>query len=237
MTDEATGATRGDRDNWAPNIERLRADGGVNVGGRRLTGPQQGFGPMWQKTYRVRIPGVAPATVISEWKAHYGSFWPAHSRFNAPVAGIKPGEVGNIQSMQVMSTGVMVLYTDDTSFAFMTPEGHPFAGWITFSAYEDDVTVGQVQLVIRPSDPLWDLAFILGAARGEDMMWRHTLRALAAHFGVDSEPETDLVKVDRKRLWKNARNISKNAGIGSALHILAAPVRALASVGGRRAGS
>jgi hypothetical protein len=182
---------------------------------------------MWQKTYRVRIPGAEPAIVISEWKANYGSFWPRHSRFNAPVAGILPGEIGNIQSMQVMSTGIMVLYADDTSFTFMTPEGHPFAGWITFSAFDDDGTVGQVQLMIRPSDPLWDLVFLFGAGRGEDMMWQHTLRSLAAHFGARSEPETDLVKVDRKRLWKNARNVTKNAGIGSALHVLGAPIRAV----------
>ncbi len=228
MTNERTEATEPrDRDNWAPNIERLRADGGVNVGGRRLTGPQQGFGPMWQKTYTVRIPGVEPETVISEWKANYGSFWPSHSRFNAPVAGIKPGEVGNITSMQVMSTGIMVLYTDETSFSFMTPEGHPFAGWITFSSFDDDGTVGQVQLVIRPSDPLWDVAFMFGAAKGEDLMWQHTLRALAAHFGVDARAETKLVKVDKKRLWRNAGNITKNAAIGSMLDLAKAPVRML----------
>jgi len=228
MNEDPTAAPASrDHDSWAPNIERLSADGGVNVGGRRLTGPQQGFGPMWQKTYKVSIPGVPPERVISEWKANYGSFWPSHSRFNAPVAGIKPGEVGNIQSMQVMSTGIMVLFADDTSFAFMTPEGHPFAGWITFSAYEDEDTVGQVQLVIRPSDPLWDLAFMLGAAKGEDLMWQHTLRSLAAHFGSDAKPETELVKVDRKRLWKNAGNITKNAAIGSAIHLVKAPVRAI----------
>ena len=215
-----------DHDNWAPNVERLRADGGVNVGGRRLNGPQQGFGPMWQKTYKVAIPGVEPAKVISEWKANYGKFWPSHSRFNAPVAGIQPGEVGNIQSMQVMSTGVMVLYADDTSFAFMTPEGHPFAGWITFSSFEEDEkTYGQVQLLIRPSDPLWDLIFIFGFAKGEDMMWQHTLRSLAAHFGIEGKPDTELLKVDKKRLWANARNIKRNAALGSAVHIIGVPFR------------
>ena len=33
-----------------------------------------------------------------------------------------------------LSTGVMVLYADDESFTLMTPQGHMFAGWITFSA-------------------------------------------------------------------------------------------------------
>ena len=216
-----------DAENWAPHIERLGADSGVNVGGRRLTGPQQGFGPMWQKTYTVAIPAATPpATVISEWKANYGTFWPPSNRFTAPMAGIKPGEVGNIQGMQVLSTGVMVLYADDTSFAFMTPEGHPFAGWITFSAHTDHTdTIAQVQLIIRPSDPLWDVAFLLGAGRTEDRMWQHTLRALAAHFGVAAEPTTTVVKVDHRRLWRNARNVTKNAAIGSLLHLPSAPFR------------
>ncbi len=231
MTDDRNEPTvPADKANWAPHVEKL-ASGGVNVGGRRLNGPQQGFGPMWQKTYKVRIPGVAPERVISEWKANYGTFWPSHSKFNAPVAGIQPGEVGNIQSMQVLSTGIMVLYTDDTSFSFMTPEGHPFAGWITFSSYDDGGTVGQVQLIIRPSDPLWDLVFLFGFAKGEDLMWQHTLRSLAAHFDIRTEPETNLVKVDKKRLWKNAGNITKNSAIGSALHILGTPVRALRRTG------
>ena len=37
-----------------------------------------------------------------------------------------------------LSTGVMVLYADDESFTLMTPQGHMFAGWITFSATERD---------------------------------------------------------------------------------------------------
>jgi hypothetical protein len=216
-----------DRDNWAPNIDRLKADGGVNVGGRKLTGPQQGFGPLWQKTYSVTIPGVAPEKVISEWKANYGSFWPKISRFNAPLAGIKPGEVGNIKSMQLLSTGVMVLYTDETSFCFMTPEGHPFAGWITFSSFQDEgaEAIAQVKVLIRPSDPLWDIAFLVGVAKGEDWMWQHTLRALAGHFGGGGDVSTEVVKVDRKRLWNNAGNIRKNAMVGSIGHLLQAPFR------------
>ena len=35
-----------------------------------------------------------------------------------------------------LSTGVMVLYADEESFTLMTPQGHMFAGWITFSATE-----------------------------------------------------------------------------------------------------
>jgi hypothetical protein len=214
-----------DADGWAPLIEKLGKDSGVNMGGRRLTGPQQGFGPLWQKTYRVDVPGVRPETVIAEWKANYGQFWPSMARFNAPLAGIKPGEVGNIKSMQMLSTGVLVLYADETSFAFMTPEGHPFAGWITFSAHEEPETVAQVQLMIRPSDPLWDLVFMFGFARGEDRMWQYTLRQLARHFGIEGAPQTHLVKLDRHRLWRNAGNVRKNAVFGSLGHMVSAPFR------------
>lgn len=206
---------------WAPSVERLAEGAGVNLDGRRLTGPQQGFGPMWQKTYRITVPGVEPERVISEWKANYGSFWPRHSTFNAPLAGIQPGEIGGISSMQVMSTGVLVIFSDATSFAFMTPEGHPFAGWITFSSYTDDDsedTVAQVQLMIRPNDPFWDVFFMVGGGRGEDMMWQHTLRALAKHFEIDAHAVKTSVKVDRKRLWKNARNIRRNAVFGTAIY-------------------
>lgn len=210
MADETSG--------WALNADKM-ADGGVNVSGRRLTGPQQGFGPMWQKTYTVRIPGVEPERVIAEWKANFDSFWPAVSKFSAPVAGIAPGEVGNIKSMQMLSTGVMVLYADETSFCFMTPEGHPFSGWVTFSSYVEEGTVGQVQLIIRPSDPLWDVAFLFGAGKGEDLMWMHTLRSLARHFGAETQPEANIVKVDRSRLWKNASNVRKNAAFGSLAHL------------------
>ena len=44
-----------DAGNWAAKVERLaveQRDGvrGTNVAGRRLTGPVQGFGKMWEKT-------------------------------------------------------------------------------------------------------------------------------------------------------------------------------------------
>ena len=66
---------------------------------------------MWQKTFKVAIPGKTPQQVISTWKAEYGRFWPDNTRFYAPVTGIKPGEIGLIKSTQgglPLSTGVLV---------------------------------------------------------------------------------------------------------------------------------
>ena len=68
-----------------------------------------------------------------------------------------------------LSTGVMVIYADDESFTFMTPEGHTLSAWITFSAYRDgDVTVAQVQALERPSDPFDELAYMFGGRRMND---------------------------------------------------------------------
>lgn len=185
------------------------------VDGRRLTGPLQGFGQLWQKTYRVRIDHVAPEEVVAVWKQEYGSFWPESNTFHAPLAGIEPGEVGLITGRAgptKLSTGVMVLYADDRSFTYMNPQGHPWAGWITFSAHEeDDHTVAQVLALIRTSDILYEIGFVLFGNRAEDRMWEHTLRTLAQRFGCTSEPSTERVKVDRTRCWRNFPNIRHNA--------------------------
>jgi hypothetical protein len=48
------------------------------------------------------------------------------------------------------------MYADDESFTPMTPQGHMFAGWITFSAYlQQGVTVAHAQVLMRVSQPLY----------------------------------------------------------------------------------
>lgn len=210
-----------DSENWATNREHLDvgkvAEGGNarRVQGRRLTGPIQGFGQMWQKTYKVAIPGKSPKDIIATWKSEYGRFWPSHTRFYAPLTGIRPGEVGLISASQgpmVLSTGVMVLYSDDTSFSYMTPEGHPFAGFITFSAFEDrDTTVAQVQLLVRANDPMYEAGMVLFGSKAEDQMWQHTLKSLADYLGSSAPVDTKIVCVDKKRQWKKFGNVRYNA--------------------------
>jgi hypothetical protein len=221
----------------------------LNVEGRRLTGPVKGFGQMWQKTYKVRLDGatVKPAELITAWKNNFPKFWPKGNRFYAPLTGIQPGEVavlnlagpGGITApggTPVISTGVMVIYVDDVSFSFMTPEGHILAGMITFSADEEDgVTVAQVQVLIRANDPLYELAFRMGVAhKTEDDFWKHTLRGLAAHFGVNAQVEQRTTLVDPRVQWAEARNIWHNAGIRTGLYLMAAPIRWVRGLGGRR---
>ncbi len=209
------------KSNWAPPTDHLEVGAkpkGVNtarVQGRKLTGPQQGFGKMWQKTYKVAIPNRTPQEVVAAWKADYGRFWPKGSNFHAPLAGIKPGEVGLISSAQgplTLSTGVLVLYSDDVSFSYMTPEGHPFAGFITFSAHEEDPvgTMAQVQLLLRANDPIYEVGMIAFGSRNENKMWQHTLRSLADYLGSSAPVSSKIVCVDKKRLWKNFSNVRYN---------------------------
>jgi len=128
----------------------------LNVAGRQLSGPLQGFGQMWQKTYQLRLQGarVTPQELIRVWKENFPQFWPESNYFYGPLTGISPGEVGvlnlSVPGGLKLSTGVMVIYADDESFTFMTPEGHTFAAWITFSAIEDEGTTAiQIQPLIR----------------------------------------------------------------------------------------
>ena len=231
-----------DAAHWAKSVSELKVSEvpagatGINVAGKRLTSPIQGFGKMWQKTYQVRVPAelVSAVDLIAMWKQEFPEFWPEGNHFYGPLTGIAPGEVALIDATLPgrlkLSTGVMVLYADDESFTLMTPQGHMFAGWITFSATDQgDQTVAQAQVLMRASDPIFELGLILGGHRQEDRFWDTTLRNVAAHYGV-SEPEVDtaVVCVDKKRQWKRWTNVWHSAAIRSTLYTMNAPFRALA---------
>jgi len=220
---------RDDATHWARYIETLKVPEGIvspNVEGRRVVGPLQGFGKMWQKTYKVRLQGAkaSPAEVVEVWRGRFPEISGFGEGFRVPSGGLVPGAVALLGGG---ITGVMVLYSDEESFAYMTPEGHPFSGWITFSAYGDEggTTVAQAQLLIRANDPLWELMMPLGLHRAEDKQWQRTLRNLAALFGADGEVQTRVVCVDPKRLWRHYNNIRHNALIRSALRAATTPLR------------
>jgi hypothetical protein len=245
---EPTGSAPTNRDaaNWAGPVDRLSAAGVAGarddaVTGKRVTGPLQGFGQLWQKTFRVALDGVdvTPQAVIAIWKDRFPTFWPKGQRFYAPLSGIAPGEVALLEISPVpgapvtLSTGVMVLYADDESFTFMTPEGHTLSAWITFSAErQGEVTMIQAQALERPSDPFDELAYMLGGNRMNNNFWRQTLENLARHVGV-AEPVVDMqiVCIDRNRQWRHVRNLRNSASIRSARRSLTAPLRKLAGRG------
>lgn len=222
---------------WAPKVERLSvadevAPHGYNVAGRRVTGPQQGFGRLWQRTYWADLgPAVTPRDLVADWRAHFGDFWPRGARFHAALTGIEPGAVAALELGPghglALATGVMVLYADEESFTFMTPEGHMFAGLITFSGEETagGETTARIRILLRTNDPLFELGWPV-LKRGEDTFWSGTLRNLArAHGVVGVEVHEETSCVDRHRIWANWRNVRHNAGIRSAWHAVATPFR------------
>jgi hypothetical protein len=236
---EETRAAARDATSWAKKVSTLNVAevpaGAVNlnVEGRRLASPIQGFGKMWQKTYQVRLPGqsVSPTDLISTWKQRFPEFWPEGNTFYGPLTGIEPGDVAllnmTLPGKMKLSTGVMVLYADEESFTLMTPEGHMFAGWITFSAIErDGETVAQAQVLMRASDPIFEIGLTLGGHAQEDRFWNHTLAALAACFGEpEASVDTQVVCVDRRRQWSKWRNVWHSSAIRSTLYTMGAPVR------------
>jgi hypothetical protein len=226
--------------NWAKPVDRLSASGVAGakddaVSGKRVSGPLQGFGQLWQKTFKAPLTGVdtTPEAVIATWKDAFPTFWPKGQRFYAPLSGIAPGEVALLEIAPVpgapvkLSTGVMVLYADDESFTFMTPEGHTLSAWITFSAYRGgDVTIIQAQALERPSDPFDELAYLMGGNKMNNRFWTQTLENLARHVGV-AEPvvETQIVCIDKNRQWRHVGNLRNSATVRSARRTMTAPVR------------
>jgi hypothetical protein len=232
--------TTRDESHWAKPVDRLSAEGiaggGVDsVTGKTVTGPLQGFGQLWQKTFRVPLEGspMTPQEVIVVWKERFATFWPKTGRFYAPLAGIVPGEVALLEISPMpgspvrLSTGVMVIYADDESFTFITPQGHIFSGWITFSAYRDgDLTVAQVQALERTSDPFDELGLMFGGSRMNNAFWRETLGNVGRAMGAtDPIVTSEAVCIDRRRQWRQVTNVRNSATLRTMRHTLGAPAR------------
>lgn len=231
---------------WAQPVERLKVDGiepgstNLNVNSRHLTSPLNGFGQMWQKTYRIRLSGAnaTPQEVIKVWKENFPKFWLEGNYFYGSKTGIAPGEVAllnlagpyNVRvpgDVPMISTGILIIYADDESFSFMTPEGHMFAAFNTFSAYEEDgSSVAQIRALIRASDPLYEIGMRLGVIdKTEDNFWHADLRNLAAYFGVEGAVQQSNTLIDSRLQWKYIGNIYHNAAIRTFLYHLTAPMR------------
>ena len=227
---------------WAQPVSTMKVGSmptgalNLNVEGRQTMSPLQGFGQLWQKTFRVPLRGtsVTPTDVIRIWKEQFPAFWPKWDHFYKPVTGIAPGEValinmllpGDIPHGIPLSTGVLVIYADEESFTFMNPEGHMFAGWITFSAYEEDgCTITQIQVLVRANDPAYELGFRLGASKSENRFWQYTVKSVASHFGVNEPVQTRVVCIDPRVQWSQFWNIWQNAAIRTFLYRMLTPIR------------
>ena len=128
------------------------------------------------------IPGPTPEEIISAWKANFGEFWYPSNRFYAPAGGIAPGEVaviGGGKGPTKITTGVRVIYADERSWSYMTPEGHPWAAIITFSAHEDARLSADLREVF--SDPMFDA----------ESVTPHDLKELAASLPGERHAQPD----------------------------------------------
>jgi hypothetical protein len=165
--------------------------------------PIEGFGRMWQKTYRVRLPGCerTPAQVVTEWRLCCADLSPAErARTSAATAGL------------------VEVRAEPESLTFTTSPGHAVSRWVTFSAAESaGVVTAQVQELLRARDPLSELGLALGGHRREERSWQHALAVLAAALGAqEAEVETHVVCVDRRRRWSRAAAFGRGATVPSA---------------------
>jgi hypothetical protein len=117
---------------------------------------------------------------------------------------------------------------DDESFCFMTPEGHIFAGMITFSAQaeEEGVVSAQIQALIRANDPLYELGARIGIVHSmEDEHWHTVLTNLALHFGTQGEVTQTNLLVDSRMQWSQFSNVRHNAAIHTGIYLALSPFR------------
>jgi anti-anti-sigma regulatory factor len=218
---------------WARSVGRLLIKDipagamNINVHGRRTTSPVQGFGQLWDKKYRLRLSNtkIEPQQIISIWRYEFPNFWPPGNRlFCSGQAAITPGTVAilnlRLPGGLVLATGLMVIYTDDTSFSLITVQGHVISGWITFRSFrENSSTTIQVHPIFRTSDPLMELGFRFGAAKQEDQFWHQTLGNLASRLGVQGKVEQQDVLVDPRVQWSELKNLWYSAAIRSSLYM------------------
>ncbi|MDQ2713875.1 MAG: DUF1990 family protein [Chloroflexota bacterium] len=203
----------------------------LNVEGRQVVGPLQGFGQMWKKTYTLRLPEISmmPAEVMEIWKANFARFQPRQNRFFPVMKTIEPGDIVLINASMTgmpLSTGVMVLYADDESFTLMTPQGHPESGWVTFSvSTDDDGLFCQVQSIARANDPVYEIGFRTFGSRTQERIWIHVMETLAAHLQAPGQVQVDKTCVDPRVQWSEARNIWQNAALRTMIYTLGTPLR------------
>lgn len=233
---------------WAKPVEKLSVDQlphgvtAINIQGRQTIGALQGFGQLWKKTYSISLAGVtlSASQVMKIWKDHFPEFQPPGNRFYPPAEGLTPGKVMMIDSplpvappffdkpgIVPMTSGVMILYSDDESFSVMTPEGFPVAGWNNFSVYEDDgKLVAQVQSFERASDPIYEFGFrLMGGAARQEFIWVNVLTHLGEHLGVREQVTKNRECLDPQIQWQYFGRVWKNAGIRTTFYKLSAPLR------------
>jgi pyruvate/2-oxoglutarate dehydrogenase complex dihydrolipoamide dehydrogenase (E3) component/anti-anti-sigma regulatory factor len=220
-----------DQSFWARPVTRLVVPQmppealNLNMRGLSVVGPVQGFGQLWQKRYRLVIDqaGLTPEAVIRILKQNFPAFQPSYNHFYPSPAGIQPGEVVAIDSATPggpVSTGVMILYSDDTSFTFITPLGHPESGWVSFSASRSGTKISvQILGLARADDPVYEAAFRTIGSKMQVRIWTHVLNSLATYLGVPADTTVEPTLIDPALHWSQTGNLWYNAQIRTLLYM------------------
>jgi anti-anti-sigma regulatory factor len=216
---------------WAKPVDRLVVTEmppqaiNRNMQGLKVVGPVDGFGQLWQKTYRLMIdkPGLTPQKIINALKQNLPAFQPPYNRFYPSARGIAPGEVVAIDSSTPggpVSTGVLVVYADDVSFTFMTPQGHPESGWVTFSAFEQNGKItAQIMGLARANDFVYEAAFHVVGSKMQVNIWKTVLTSLARYLEIPADVTVEQVCIDKHLQWSQAGNVWYNARIRTLLYM------------------
>jgi hypothetical protein len=83
-------------------------------------------------------------------------------------------------------------------------------------------------VLMRASDPIYEIGMTLGGHAKEDKFWIATLGALGDRLGVPDAPVTASTScVDSRRQWRHAGSVWHNSMVRSVLQTLLTPVTAL----------
>jgi anti-anti-sigma regulatory factor len=210
---------------WANPVDRLSVPEmppraiNRNVHGLRAVGPVNGFGRLWQKTYRLPVnkPGLTRKEVVLALRQNLPAFQPPYNRFYPSKAGILRGEIIAIDSSTPggpVSTGVLVSYSDDVCFTLMTPQGHPESGWVTFNAVESEGKItAQITGLARANDPVYEAAFRVVGSKMQVKIWTHVLASLAGYLGVPPDVTVEPRCIDKHVQWSQLGNVWYNAQV------------------------
>ncbi|TAL18649.1 hypothetical protein EPN96_00645 [bacterium] len=211
---------------WLTGFGRVReaelppGDPGLNVLGRNMQLPVNGYGNLMQKRYSLRLckEGLALEEVATALRTRIGEFWPEGNLINFRETGITPGAVGTIRltmpGKAPLATGVRVVHAGPSSFTFAPLEGHMAAGFINFSAFEEDgCQVIRICSLARTGDPVFDAGFRLFGHTYQEKFWKDTLTRAASAFRVPAEVTTAKECVDPSTIAAGWANTFRNAAI------------------------
>jgi|WetSurMetagenome_2_1015567.scaffolds.fasta_scaffold78003_2 hypothetical protein len=241
--DDLPTATSGNRFEWALSTSPLTIHGRPyffpyrEIKYEHFASPQDGFGRMWHKTYRLSLVknDVNALQLMQIWKTKFPEFWTKGNYFIGAEGEMQAGDVAVLNlagpgGFRMISTGVLVVHSNDTAFTFITILGHMFAGVINFSTLEEgEHLIASINILVRASDLFFELGMRMGIITAiEDRFWSDALANLGAYFGQKSKVVISSELIDSKVQWNKFWNIRYNAVIRTTIYTLTRPLRWIA---------